>query len=602
MNMTASSPWDLHDEFSYAQPERVGVEALKLDLDLDFAAKILDGTATYTLNWKDPQCQELILDTRDLTIKHISQRQDETWISARFELGERDEVLGSALRITLSGQPDQVKIEYTTSPEASGLQWIDADATEGKRAPMVFSQSQAIHGRSWIPLQDTPLARATVDATIRTQEDTIVLMGTSNNPEAVAGKLHRFSMPHRIPSYLLALAAGDLSFARISDRCGIWAEREMASKAAAEFAEIETIMAHAEQLCGAYPWGRYDILVLPPSFPFGGMENPCLTFASPTVVVGDRSLVSLIAHELAHSWSGNLTTGATQRDLWINEGMTCYIENRLIEALYDKPRASMEASIAEQTLLRTFDEAGAEHQVLVQRPGVLVDPDDICVDTVYTKGAILLRTLEHTLGRERVDAFLQRHFARHAFKSISAQEFASDLVSDLGVDPDTLDAWLLTPGLPEGAVLAHSDILATIDAARVAWLEEGKAPAVNGWSTHEWVHFLDGLPARVSIKQAQDLDAIGSLTGTPNGEIAQRWYPLAVRSEYHDASVAMERFLVRVGRAKMIVPVYEALAQSETGRQKAQRIFSTARAGYHPITAATIEKLVHHRPRPALGA
>lgn len=599
--MTPGTPWNLHDEFSYAQPHLVAVEALKMELDLDFEGRTISGTAIYSLNWKDPENQELILDTRDLTIRHISQRQGEVWIPAAFELGERDEILGSALRIDLMGQPDQVRIEYTTSSEASGLQWMAAEATQGKRAPMVFSQSQAIHGRSWIPLQDTPLVRATIEATIRTQDDTIVLMGTSNNPDSVPAKLHHFSMPHRIPSYLLALAAGDLSFAKISDRCGIWAEREMAGKAAAEFAEIETIMGHAESLCGAYPWGRYDILVLPPSFPFGGMENPCLTFASPTVVVGDRSLVSLIAHELAHSWSGNLTTGATQRDLWINEGMTCYIENRLIEALYGTTRANMEAAIAERCLLRTYEEVDSEHQVLVQRPGLLMDPDDICVDTVYTKGAIMLRNLEHTLGRNEVDGFLRRHFARHAFKSISAQTFASDLRNDLGVDPDALNAWLLTAGLPEGARLTQSNILDTIDRARSAWLADGPAPVVDGWSTHEWVHFMEGLPDQLSIEQAKALDALGSLTGTPNGEIAQRWYPLAVRSGYMEAYPALERFLVSVGRAKMIVPVYEALAQSNAGRQMAMHIFERARTGYHPITAAKIEKLVTTRPRPSLS-
>ena len=597
-----TNPWELKDEFSYSQPHRVGVEALALDLDLDFEGKTLSGTATYTLNWKDPAERELILDTRDLTIKHISERtQAGDWVPARFELGTRDDVLGSPLHIHLAGQPTEVRINYQTSPEATGLQWMDKETTQGKRAPMVFSQSQAIHGRSWIPLQDTPLARASVEAEIRTNEDAIVLMGTSNDPDAKPARAHRFSMPHRIPSYLLALAAGDLSFARISDRCGIWAEREMAEKAAQEFGEIETIMSHAENLCGPYPWGRYDILVLPPSFPFGGMENPCLTFASPTVVVGDRSLVSLIAHELAHSWSGNLTTGATQRDLWINEGMTCYIENRLIEALYGKDRAHMEAAIAEQALLRTFETVDPAHQVLVQRPGVLSDPDDICVDTVYTKGAILFRTLENTLGREKLDAFLKEHFCTHAFQSISALDFSDDLADRLGADDEALEQWLLAPGLPPGAILAQSDILDAIDTARAAWVAQGTEFDAASWSTHEWVHFLEGLPSALSQEQLAKLDSVGVLTGTPNGEIAQRWYPLCVRSDYAPASDEMGKFLTRVGRGKMIVPVYEALGQTPEGRVLGEQIFAEAKAGYHPITAATIHKLIVPKHKPSMG-
>ena len=308
------------DEHSYAQPDKVRITDIALDLAVNFDAKTLSGSATYTLNWVDKAATQLVLDTRDLTIsKAEGLAADGTWSELKFALSDKDKVLGSALTIETPTRPAKVRVSYVTSPEASGLQWLAPSMTEGGKQPFMFSQSQQIHARSWVPLQDTPQVRFTYSAHVTAPKDAMVLMSADNDPNAVRDGDYSFKMPQKIPSYLLAIAAGDLVFKPISARSGVWAEPTMVNKAEHEFEDTEKMITTAEGLYGPYRWGRYDLLVLPPTFPYGGMENPRLTFATPTVIVGDKSLVSLVAHELAHSWSGNLVTFATDKDSWLTK-------------------------------------------------------------------------------------------------------------------------------------------------------------------------------------------------------------------------------------------------------------------------------------------
>ena len=301
----------VHDESSYAEPEKVVIKDLALDLAVDFQKKVLTGNAVLDLGWKDAAANALVLDTRDLAIAKVEASNDGTaWTAVPHELAAADPIFGSKLTITLPSQMAKVRITYSTAPTASGLQWLTPAMTLGKKTPFMFSQSQAIHARSWVPLQDTPGVRFTYAAHITTPKDVMALMSADNDPNGARDGDYKFSMPQPIPSYLMAIAAGDLVFRPISERSGVWAEPAMADKAAKEFEDTEKMIKTAEQMYGPYRWGRYDVLVLPPSFPFGGMENPRLTFATPTVIVGDKSLVSLIAHELAHSWSGNLVTNS----------------------------------------------------------------------------------------------------------------------------------------------------------------------------------------------------------------------------------------------------------------------------------------------------
>jgi aminopeptidase N len=370
-----------------------------------------------------------------------------------------------------------------------------------------------------------------------------------------------------------------------------------------------------EALYGPYRWGRYDMLVLPPSFPFGGMENPRLTFATPTVIVGDKSLVSLVAHELAHSWSGNLVTNSSAKDAWLNEGFTSYVENRIVEALYGKERADMESMIAREELRDEFTDANKDLQVLATKADALKDPDDSLTGTVYTKGAWFLQFLEQRFGRAEFDAFLRGYFDHFAFQSIPTAKFVDYAKTNLlqkypgKVSEAEFDAWLYEPGVPATAPQLRSQRFSLVDSARIAWTGTGTLPPpslTSTWSTQEWTRFLDGMPETLTPEQMAALDAAYHFTGTPNGELAQRWYPLAARSGYHPADEAMAAFMQRVGRRKLIMPIYEALVKTPEGLAFAQDVFAKARPGYHPITTGSVEaeiaKAQSAKPQPPAEA
>ncbi|HBK46345.1 MAG TPA: aminopeptidase [Xanthomonadaceae bacterium] len=598
----AKAPARSHDESSYAEPDKVVVKDLALDLRLDFDKKEIAGTATYTLDWKDKAATQLVLDTRDLTIESV-QADDGNGAPAplQYALAPSDKVFGSKLTIEAPTRPARLRIAYHTAPTASGLQWLDPAMTEGKQLPFMFSQSQAIHARSWVPLQDTPSVRFTYSAHVVSRPDVMVLMSANSDPQAERDGDYSFSMEHPIPSYLLAIAAGDLVFKPISARSGVWAEPAMADKAAKEFEDTEKMIGAAEQLYGPYRWGRYDMLVLPPSFPFGGMENPTLTFATPTVIVGDKSLVSLVAHELAHSWSGNLVTNASWKDIWLNEGFTTYVQGRITEALYGQEMAEMEREIDQADLLAEVKDMSPADQALALPPLTERDPDEALSNVAYVKGSWFLQFLEQRFGREVFDPFLRGWFDDHAFQSATTDQFVDYLKKNLlpkapnAVAPAELDAWLNQPGIPAFASKARSRGFSIVDTARIAWSGSAKLPSnqvTSEWVTQQWVHFLSGMGARLSQDQLKQLDAAYHFTGTPNGEIAMRWYPLAIRSGYTEAWPEAGRFIERVGRRKLILPIYAELVKTPEGLAFARDAFAKARAGYHPITTVSVEEML----------
>lgn len=593
------------DEHSAAQPGLVRIAAMDLDLRVDFAARQLAGQVTHTLAWADPAATgavDLVLDTRDLAIERVQAREgDGRWQRVEHALAERDPIFGSTLTIALPSRMDQVRIRYRTSPEASGLQWMTPAMTAGGKQPLLFSQSQAIHARSWVPLQDTPGVRFTYTARIRTAPGLMALMSADNDPAATADGDFRFAMPQPIPSYLLAIAVGDFRFKAISPRAGVWAEAPVLDRAVAEFADTERMIAATEALYGPYRWERYDLLILPASFPFGGMENPRLSFITPTVITGDKSLVSLIAHELAHSWSGNLVTNASWKDFWLNEGFTSYVENRVVEAVFGAEQAAMENVVAQAGLRAELATLPPEQQVLALAPFPGRDPEDSLTDVAYIKGQWFLMDLERRFGRPAFDAFLRQWFDEQAFKSVTTDDFLAFLRRELlakqpgKLSEAELAAWIAGPGIPAFAVPATSARLASVDAARADWLGRRLAAAdlpTKGWITQEWVHFLEGLPEDIAAERLIEIDGAFRFTGTPNGEIAQRWYPITVRAGYFEARPAMAQFLRKVGRRKLVLPTYDALVETPDGLAFARQVLQQASAGYHPITRASVQAVL----------
>ncbi|WP_217535758.1 M1 family metallopeptidase [Stenotrophomonas sp. GbtcB23] len=591
-----------HDESSYAEPDKVVIKDLGLDLKLDFDSRQIGGTATYTLEWKDKAAKQLVLDTRELTIEKVEAvAADGSAAPLQFALAPADKVFGSKLTIDAPAQPVKVRVTYHTAPTASGLQWLEPSMTEGKQLPFMFSQSQAIHARSWVPLQDTPSVRFTYSAHVASRPDVMVLMSADNDPKAARDGDYTFKMPQPIPSYLLAIAAGDLVFEPISGRSGVWAEPTMVGKAAKEFEDTEKMIGAAEKLYGEYRWGRYDMLVLPPSFPFGGMENPRLTFATPTVIVGDKSLVSLVAHELAHSWSGNLVTNSSWKDIWLNEGFTTYVQGRITEALYGQEMAEMEREIDQNDLLAEVKDMSPADQALALPPLTERDPDEALSNVAYVKGSWFLQFLEQRFGREVFDPFLRGWFDDHAFQSANTDQFVEYLKKNLlskkpgAVTDAELKAWLDEPGIPAFATKARSRNFSIVDTARIAWQGSGTLPSAqitSEWGTQEWVHFIDGMGKTLPVDKLAALDKAYAFTGTANGEIAMRWYPLAIRSGYLEANEAAGAFIERVGRRKLILPIYAELVKTPEGLAFAKAAFEKAKPSYHPITTASVQDML----------
>lgn len=600
----AISSYEYQDVHSFARPDEARVVSAHLDIAVGFDTQVLTGKTTLMIE-REEGASEVVLDTRRLEIESVSIGADDEVEAATWDLRQEDPNLGQALVIRLpdNGQNKlQVTVVYQTSPQASGLQWLQPAQTAGKQHPFLFTQSQAIHARSWIPLQDTPGVRMTYTATVRVPAQLRAVMSAANDTSNAlhADGVYQFEMPQAIPSYLIALAVGDLVFVPMSERTGIFAEPGIAQAAAREFADTERMLQISEKLYGPYRWGRYDLLILPPSFPFGGMENPRLSFITPTVIAGDKSLVSLIAHELAHSWSGNLVTNATWRDLWLNEGFTSFLTTRIMEAVYGKARADMEYYLDLQGLKEQMATLDTSDQMLaIDSTGR--DPDDVFSNVPYTKGQMFLSWLEQQYGREEFDVFLREYFDKFAFSSITTDEFLAYLEAELmsrhpgKVSRAQIDQWVFAGGLPSDDMVPESDAFSSIDTLSSAWVDRMMGLDeidTKGWSVHEWLYFLNNLPTTLSAENLEALDGAFDLTGSTNSEIAHSWFRHVIRNNYASAYPQLEAYLIRIGRRKLIVPLYEELVKTPENRQFAERVYALARPGYHPLAQGTVDAII----------
>ena len=588
------------DPLSYARYDQVKTRALHLDLNADFAQKTLAGYAELTLDWIDKSARTLDLDTRELTITKIeAQAPGGAWRPATYTLDKPDDKKGQALHITGAAQPARVRIWYHTAPTATALQWLNPAQTLSGKQPFMFSQSETIDARSWVPIQDTPAVRFTYSARIDAPAGLRVVMSADNDRGATGLGGWRFKMPQPIPSYLLAIGIGELQARRLGPRSAVYAEPQRIKAAEYELADTEKMIRAAEALYGPYRWGRYDLLVGPPSFPIGGMENPRLTFVTPTMIAGDRSLVDLIAHELAHSWSGNLVTNASWKHWWLNEGFTTYVTTRILEAIYGVDYATMNLQLEQEEALALIDTLAPAKQALLTRDPDTSDENYTSEELAYPKGAWLLRTLEQRAGRAVFDPFLRGWFDGHAFQSVTTDQFVDYLRKNLlaqhpGVmSAVELDEWLYGPGIPASAVRAASPRLAALNTARDAWLA-GTLPTARlsspKWSAAEWMKFLNDIDKKATAAQLRELDGAFGLAKSANNEVAFRFYRAAVNAGYRDVRAPLEAFLLSVGRQKFVVPLYAALRQQPDDKAWAQALYQRARPRYHPATQSTVDK------------
>jgi leukotriene-A4 hydrolase len=597
--MSQSTSAAVPDIHSFANSSEVAVSHIDLDLAVNFETKTLSGTAVVTID-RLKKTNKLILDTRDLTITRVT--LDKNSAPAVFTLGNEVKYLGRPLTITITPTTRTVTIHYSTSPNAAALQWLEPSQTSGKEKPFLFTQSQAILARTWVPCMDGPGVRMTYAATIRTRPDLLAVMSASNPTERSADGIYRFEMKQRIPSYLLALTVGDLSFRSLGNRSGVYAEPSMVDRSANEFVDLEKMIIAAEELYGPYRWERYDLLVLPPSFPFGGMENPRLTFATPTILAGDRSLVALVAHELAHSWSGNLVTNAVWNDFWLNEGFTVYFEHRIMEKVYGRTYTEMLSTLTLKDLHETIEGMGKDNpdtRLKLDLSGR--DPDDGVTDIAYNKGYFLLRLFEETFGREQWDAFLMKYFNDNAFSTMTTEKFLKHLDAKFKVRTDKtlaaklrIDEWVYGPGLPDNCPKPQSMEFEKV-AAQLSSFTSG-IPAsqlnVTDWTTHHWLYFLRNIPDTIRLEKVIELDYAFNFTRSGNSEILCEWFQRCIKADYETAFGPMRGYLMNVGRRKLVKPIYTALARTEKGKAWAKQVYEKARPGYHSVTYNTIDGIL----------
>jgi aminopeptidase N len=587
------------DTASYARPLEARVYHVALDLNVDFDAKRIGGTATLDVDRK-PDAKEIILDDKGLEVESITDGSNEP---LQWKVGAADPKLGSPLAVALRPDTKRLIIKYNSAPDAGALQWLTPEQTAGKKKPYLFSQGQAIENRSWIPTQDSPGIRQSWEATVHVPAGLIAVMSAPKSSEPITQggeSVFSFKMDHSVAPYMIAIGVGDLAFKSLGPRTGVWTEPVMLDRAAAELADTEKMVAAAENLYGPYRWGRYDLLVLPPAAPYGGMENPTLTFLTPTFIAGDKSLVGLVAHELAHSWSGNLVTNANWADSWLNEGVTSYFENRIMEAIYGPKRAAQEAALSFDEMEKAFAEEGRNgpntQLHLGPKEGV---PDGGSGGIIYDKGAIFLRTLEKIVGREKWDAYLRSYFDRHAFQPMTSARFLADMRENL-IKGDTgleqklqLDNWVYKPGLPSNVARPDPAAFASVDQAVKAFVAGGPPPSAFGsWTTAEKLRFLNKLPRKMATARLDSLNTSLKLNETGNNEVLFAWLDLAIRNRFDPAVPSLERFLMSQGRRKFVQPLIETLAKdTQWGRPIAVRVYKVARASYHPITQRDLDQL-----------
>jgi len=600
------------DTHSYARPNEAAVKHVDLNLTADFEAKTLSGYANLVVALQQG-AREVVLDAKNLDIKSV--RNGSSGAAMPFTLGASDPIKGQPLIITIpqamAASQIDISIEYATRPDASALQWLSPQQTAGGKKPYLFSQGQAILTRTWIPTQDSPGIRQTYSARIVVPEGLRAVMSAEDRTrtdEAIdqGTQAFSFALDKPIPPYLIALAIGDIEFKAFDERTGVWTEPSRLAASHHELEPTAEMVDAAEALYGPYQWGRYDLLVLPPSFPFGGMENPMMTFATPTIIAGDRSLVSLVAHELAHSWSGNLVTNATWDDFWLNEGFTSYFENRIMESIYGHDAAVQEQVLAWTGLqeeLVTLDPADTRLKLELEGR----DPDEGMNTIAYDKGAAFLRTIERIVGREKFDVWMRGYFERNAWRPMTTDRFLEDIRTHL-VKGDAqleralmMEQWIHQPGLPSNAVAPVSNAFTVVDqAAQAFYVAKGPASAIPwaNWNTQQRQHFLswrptDGAKSWLTQAQLADLDRTLDLNAVGNSEVLFAWLQVALAHRYEPSVATADKFLTSVGRRKFVLPLFNTLwAQGDWGQPIARRIYAKSRPLYHPVTTNSVDAVV----------
>jgi leukotriene-A4 hydrolase len=593
---TTTSTDTLTDPHSFSKPSEAVVKHLDLDITVDFESHTLSGKAKWKID-NISKGNEIVLDINTLEVERVTLGDDEK--AAEFHLGEEVEYHGKPLHISIEPTTTSVTVYYKTTKDAVALQWLTPEQTADKKHPFLFSQGQSIWSRTWIPCQDSPGVRFTYNAKVSVPKDLMAVMSAINPVKRNEHGVYEFKQEKPIPSYLMAIAVGDITFRDIDDRTGVYAEHSVIEAAEKEFSDLGRMVYAAEKLYGPYRWGRYDVLVLPPSFPYGGMENPNLTFLTPGIIAGDKSMTNLLAHELGHSWSGNLVTNATWDDIWLNEGFTTYVEHRIGEAIFGKSEAAMHDVLSRELLKNTVAELGADHETTALYVKTVGNPDDGLTDIPYEKGYAFLQALEAEIGRDRMDKFVRDYFEAFAFKSITTDEFIKYFEKVMIKGDQQLaeriryKEWIFKPGTPENVTRPVSAEFDQVDEVQKSWRTTGVAGLSSKIrSTNERIRFIDNLPADITEAEMDRIDNEFKFTEQGNFIVKRQWFVQAIRHEYKAAYPAIEKFMIGTSRTGSLQSLYKEMVKTPEGKKRAKAIFEKAKPGYHLTTVQSVSGIV----------
>eukprot|EP00760_Papus_ankaliazontas_P033602 PhM_4_TR6491/c0_g1_i1/m.61602/K01254/LTA4H; leukotriene-A4 hydrolase len=594
------------DECSYANVDNVRVCHMDLDWMLEFPTNLLMGSVTYTATVVSAT-DVIVLDTRGLNVRLVELLglgPDGTNVEAVYSVGEDTEPLGAPLTIKLPPAVGvgelKFRISYMTSPNSTALCWMPPEQTDSGTLPFLFSQCQAIHARSMLPCQDTPGVRSTYSAKVSAPKDFVVVMSALSKGTEVVGDtmVSSFEQPKALASYLIAIAAGNLVRTEFSPRCAVYCEPPRQPVVRDDFVEVEKYVGIAESLVGPYEWGRYDVLVLPQSFPYGGMENPCLTFVSPTVLTGDRTQMDVIAHEVAHSWTGNLVGIRTWEDFWLNESFTMMLERKIMMRLRGEKYFDMTSIQGWEHLRGDVDRYGHDHPFTALRPNLKgVDPDDSFSSVPYEKGFNMLCDIQRRVGTVPFERWLHDYVQTFKDKSIDSFQFMEHIQ---GAFPDGQIAdvdfvkWFDAPGMPPVIPGFDSTLLDVVQDKVNEWTATGFATCrktdADGWLPAQYVHMVALLSKVDPPLTSAALDVLErefKFTSSPQSEILSPWLSMCIRAGWTGHQECLRSF-ARVGRMKYARPLYRVLKTTDAAG--ARELFTTLKSKYHNIAQKMIAR------------
>jgi len=611
---TGAMQWLQGDPSSHARPEEAAVTAVDLQLRVDFEKKVLHGEVELTVERRDKAARQVVLDTRDLEIATVT--SVDTGAALDWQLGEEAAGgLGRPMTVQLptGGEAVKIRIQYQTVPSCTALAWLDAAQTAGRRQPYVFSQNQAVHCRSMIPIQDTPAVKLTYTARVTVPTGLTALMSALRDGQepTADGVTFKFRQPVPMPAYLIALAVGELESRKLGPRSHVWSEPETVDQSAYEFADTEKFLKTAESICGEYVWDQYDLLVLPPSFPFGGMENPCLTFVTPTLLAGDRSLADVVVHEITHSWTGNLVTNRNWEHFWLNEGFTMFIQRKIEGRLHGEPTRHLSAINGWKGLKEGIKTLGATNpltNLVVQLKGI--DPDDAFSVIPYEKGHTFLWFLEQMVGgAAEFEPFLKAYITKFKYAILDTEDFRTFLIDyfagkDGVFDKVDWDVWFNSPGMPPYEPKFDTTLADVSHALASRWVtwnpDAGPSPFtaadLEPLSSDQIVEFLGQLlqeTTPLSIAKLKAMETAYGMNARNNCEVRFRWLRLGLAGRWREQVPAALKMVTEQGRMKYVRPIYRDLYAWEAVREEAIETYRKSKSAMMYVAAHGVAQDLH---------